>query len=195
MGVILGLSGKARAGKDTAADFILNNRPGWQKHALADPLKRICRDVFRFSLEQLYGHEKDAPDGRYRRKDGQPLTPRYAMQTLGTDWGRDCHPDVWVDMLLHEAESLFAWNKPPILGVVVSDVRFVNEALAIRAAGGKLWRIRRPTVGLEGAAAEHASETDLDVWLDELFDDVIENDSTLGAFERRVLAALSGLSV
>lgn len=82
------------------------------------------------------------------------LTPRYALQTLGTNWGRDCFPDVWADLGVRRA---LASNAPL---VAITDCRFVNEAKAVRAAGGEVWRIVRPGAGLSGAAGLHPSEAE-----------------------------------
>jgi hypothetical protein len=88
---------------------------GFVKVALADPLKRICFDVFNFTEAQLWGpsEERNKPDKRYLRmakgalgvterivknsefvleRCANPeedifLTPRYALQTLGTRVG------------------------------------------------------------------------------------------------------------
>lgn len=203
--MIIGLCGQAGAGKDTVADFLVKNH-GFVKVALGDPLKRICKDVFDFSDEQLWGSssERNKPDMRYVRKrsgslgsqqcwteagyETRPLpeadeylTPRFALQQLGTEWGRSCHPNVWidyalrvVDKLLHKSGilrgvhyhydqmyGLCVLNVPFELkpaGVVISDVRFINEVDAIRKAGGHVWKIERPGAGLTGAAAQHASE-------------------------------------
>lgn len=222
--MIIGITGKAGAGKDTAAD-VLVERFNFVKVALADPLKRICKDVFDFSDEQLWGPSqmRNEEDKRYPREnagvrmarniaadlatDDTPvppavrewsqkdireyLTPRYALQQLGTEWGRDCYDNIWVDYAMRTAKKLmtgayiyhqkyglqeFDIITPAIRkkfelgtgmvmaagGVVIPDVRFKNEADAIRQAGGKIWRIIRPGAGLEGDAGKHASEVEQD---------------------------------
>lgn len=43
------------------------------------------------------------------------LTPRHALQTLGTEWGRSCYQDTWVDYTLRVAKELlsdFDWGEP-----------------------------------------------------------------------------------
>lgn len=61
------------------------------------------------------------------------------MQTLGTEWGRECiAPDVWTRLTLAGA-SLREGRS-----VVIDDVRFPNEVVAIRALGGIVVRIERP---------------------------------------------------
>lgn len=51
--MIIGLIGKAGSGKSTVAKYL--NKKGYVEVALADPMKRFCRDVFEFSDEQLWG--------------------------------------------------------------------------------------------------------------------------------------------
>ena len=108
---LIGISGLAGAGKSTAAKVLVSEF-GFVEVSLADPIKRICRDVFQFADEQLWGPSemRNAPDPRYfvANVDGKPhfLTPRHALQTLGTEWGRDCYGNVWVDIAIRTAESL-----------------------------------------------------------------------------------------
>jgi hypothetical protein len=239
--VIIGLCGQAGSGKDTVADILVKDHH-FVKVALADPLKRICREVFDFTDEQLWGasEKRNAPDKRYPRSLGDLhegmirglqipreyihpdsfLTPRYALQQLGTEWGRDCYPNVWIDYALRVAKELEArveygdsWHDPQgyaarsglvplnenpdlpheISGVVISDVRFRNEVDAIKKAGGKVVRIIRPGAGLEGAAAQHRSETEQSAIPAELFDYCAINDGTLGDLPREVERLLLAL--
>lgn len=195
-GRIIAIGGKAGAGKDTIADYLVS-RHGFVKIGFADPMKRFCREVFDFSDEQLFGasEHRDAPDTRYVQpfphdmSSGRPfiLTPRYALQRLGTEWGRDCYPNVWVDYAIMTAQSLLCGecayqqdtgleegldNWPAPAGVVIPDARFINEFEAVRrAAGGECWRVKRPGT----VAGDHASELEADSLDDEFFDGIIDN--------------------
>ena len=115
------------------------------------------------------------------------LTPRYALQRLGTEFGRHCYEDVWIDYALCRAERRLAekltkmcencgsgWLGPQAAQcadcraagvetvskyrvVVIPDVRFINEARRIREVGGQVWRVRRP----HGMICDtHASESE-----------------------------------
>jgi hypothetical protein len=109
---LIGISGLAGAGKDTAAEILVKEF-GFVRVALADPIKRICKEVFEFTDEQLWGssERRNAVDERYlrgwlcARSVSAFLTPRYALQTLGTEWGRDCYPDVWIDIAIRTANG------------------------------------------------------------------------------------------
>jgi hypothetical protein len=223
---IITLAGAAGIGKDTAADYLVREH-GVVKVANADPMKRIARDVYDFSVEQLWGPSsmRNAPDKRYPRRrydkhvwsvqkgaDGAYLcancglstqtdslegecvlylTPRLALQLLGSQWGRHCYRDTWVDITIRTAKAVLedgmaydgprglyepAPGTPEALGVVVPDGRFTNEFAAVRAVGGEVWRIRgtAPPPSAEGWR-EHDSETEQAALPDEFFDAVIVN--------------------
>lgn len=210
--MILGLSGQARVGKDTFADYLVHNYD-FVKIGLADPMKRFCKDVFDFSDAQLYGDERDKPDGRYFRGVVNPaslgdnyLTPRYALQKLGTEWGRDCYNSIWVEYGVRVAtrllggycryspsEGLVSVDKDigPIGGVVFSDLRFRNEFETVKKAQGKMIRIYRPghggNVGIEG----HASEAEQQTIQDREFDLVVNNDGSLIDYYRAIDAIMA----
>lgn len=119
------------------------------------------------------------------------LTPRHALQTLGTEWGRNtCWSDVWVAYAMRVAKKIEEGHAAydPQLGlryhaevagvmetkknVCFSDVRFKNEFDCIRAMGGKVIRVRRPAPSALTPAV-HQSELDLLDIPDDEFDYVI----------------------
>lgn len=147
-GMLIGLAGRKGAGKDTAAAAL--SRRGFSVRRFADPLKGMLRTLFEY---QGYGDcTIDAMiEGALKEQPIPSLngrSPRHAMQTLGTEWGRgQIGGDLWVETLIGDVG--------PSARVVVPDVRFPNELAAIREAGGVVIWIERP--GLKGADA-HASE-------------------------------------
>jgi hypothetical protein len=238
--MIIGISGLAGSGKDTCADFLVRDH-GFVKVALADLIKRMVRDVFGFSYEQLWGpsSERNKPDERYPREHGPHikhdgaghdweqcqccgalyelhdprsggtpscfLTTRFALQKLGTEWGRLCYPNVWIDYVARVHQEIQRGNRcydaqrglTPLkeltlspAGVVVPDVRFKNEIDGLRAHGAKLIRIVRSSAGLSGAAGQHTSETEQASIPDGAFDTVIQNDGTLAELGEAVTAWL-----
>lgn len=84
----------------------------------------------------------------------QHLTPREALQTLGTEWGRAMYENVWAELGVRRALAA------PADLVMITDCRFTNEAKAVRDAGGEVWRIVRPGAGLAGGAGLHPSEVE-----------------------------------
>ncbi|WCD44202.1 putative deoxynucleotide monophosphate kinase [Xylophilus phage Lumi] len=130
--VIVGLAGEAGAGKSYLADYLVENY-GAVKSSFASPLKKMLKCLGLTDAE-LWGDEKEIPN--HKLLLGR--TPRHAMQTLGTEWGRQrIHPDIWAqawkNMLLEDQPTF----------TVIEDVRFVNEVEAIRSLGGRVVGIRR----------------------------------------------------
>lgn len=124
---IIGISGKIGAGKSTAAGYFIER--GYRLVKFADPLKSMLRAI---------GLNEDEIEGSLKETSCEKLsgaTPRFAMQTLGTDWGRMIHPDFWVHLWASEAAKYQF--------VVADDCRFQNEAAAIRARGGAILGIKR----------------------------------------------------
>lgn len=133
--MIIGIAGKKRSGKDTAAKVF--ERLGFTHDSFAAPMKRFVQDIVGHELRD---EDKEAP---MEWLDG--MTPRRMWQTLGTEWGRMMvHPDLWVRSMMRRA--------PPMC--VISDVRFENEAAAIRAAGGVIVHIYRRPMMSDGHVSE-----------------------------------------
>ncbi|MCY1290984.1 hypothetical protein D9M69_564580 [compost metagenome] len=143
--LLVGLVGKARVGKDTAAEF-LQREYGMAQYAFADPLKDMLETAFG---DLFRGGDREQPI------DWLGKSPRQLMQTLGTEWGRDCvHPDLWV-LLAAQAWRSLGYTRAN--GMVISDVRFDNEADWIFRSGGHLIEIQRDVSGV----SEHRSEKGL----------------------------------
>ena len=149
MPVIVGLSGLAGAGKSTAARHLVE-RHGFVRRPFAALLKGMLRYLLHAQgvpageVDRMVdGDLKEVPT---RHLGGQ--TPRRAMQTLGTEWGRALAPDLWVEMW---AASIVGLER-----VVADDVRFENEVAAVRALGGIVVEVRRP--GIVSLGDAHASE-------------------------------------
>lgn len=113
------------------------------------------------------------------------LTPRIILQLLGTECGRMIlHPNVWVNALMAEYNIIDrrTIQDPDDSNVaypnwVVTDLRFPNEANAIKARDGIVIKINRPNNDIETSGIQqHASEIALDNYE---FDYVVENDGTI----------------
>lgn len=172
--MIIGLSGVARSGKDTVADHLVENY-GFRKVSFADPIREA---LYRLNPEiDVDGYDmrlKAAVDlmGWEQLKDISTGV-RGLMQRMGTEVGREMFGEnIWVDTAL---KSIAPGEK-----IVITDVRFPNEADAIQATGGKLWRVERSGVG---PANEHASESALDHYE---FPTKLANDGTLEDLWKKV---------
>lgn len=145
--VLIGLTGRAGVGKSTAAHY-LNAVHGFTRMRFAGPLKDMLR-ALGLSERELEGDLKEKPCALL---GGQ--TPRFAMQRLGSEWGRDLiHPELWTVILQERARALLAAGH----SVCVEDVRFPNEVAAIKALGGRIIRIRN--FDINGTPDAHPSET------------------------------------
>lgn len=142
---LIGLTGVARSGKDTTADYLVR-RHGFVKHSFAAPIREFVARILGLSLAEL----EAAKEQPIQWLPGQ--TPRRLMQTIGTEWGRDSvHPELWVKSCFERVRRDMAAGR----SVVICDVRFDNEARALKALGGQVWRVTRSGAG---TAAAHASE-------------------------------------
>jgi hypothetical protein len=174
---LIGLAGYARSGKDTVADILVQQ--GYTKHAFAETMRHAL-----YTLNpniDIHGHRvylQPAVDsmGWEAVKEGS-MEYRPLMQRLGTEVGRQLISEsVWIDQVFQDFTGLD----------VIADVRFENEANAIRAAGGVVWKVTRPNTEAFNA---HPSETSLD---DYNFDALIVNGSDIAALGGRIHELLEG---
>jgi hypothetical protein len=172
---LIGLAGLARSGKDSVANHLVQKH-GFHQVAFADPL----RDMLEFGL---------GIDPHYLTEDKESLIPwlgvsaRHLLQTLGTEWGRGCiRTSFWIDVLTHSVQ-MFGDDTDSI---VISDIRFNNEANWVRSRG-QLWHISRPAEDRD-IVNPHSSELGIIPLAGEA---IITNDGTLDdllAHVDRVLA-------
>lgn len=171
--MLIGLCGAAGSGKDTLADLLVARRQ-YRKLAFAEPLYQM--------LEVLTGEpaEKLRDRGfKEARIDWLGKSPRELLQTLGTEWGRGLVKDgVWIEWTMRRADG----------DCVISDVRFDNEAQAIRDAGGIVLRIVREGYGcLKGETRTHSSEAGVS---DHLVNAEVDNSGDLDHLWRQAAAAI-----
>lgn len=159
--IIIGLTGYAGAGKSTVAAY-LEREYAFAPIALADPIKAMLAALFaEADLDARWLTD------RAMKEQPSPLGPsyRHLMQSLGTEWGRAVGgANFWLRVA--QVKALQAQHRGD--NVVISDVRYANEAAWVRAAGGRLVRIHRDALM---PVRTHTSETeaeslatDMEVW-------------------------------
>ena len=158
---IIGLTGKAGAGKDTVANYacslLLERGISANKIACADKLKSVCFDLFGtafgVSSEAFYGSQIE----KETLLEAVPgWSGRRILQFVGTECFRSIHPLVWSTYVVNQAKINLANGYK---AVFISDVRFLTESKAIHEAGGIVIRVKRPEA--DERHSTHASETEL----------------------------------
>jgi hypothetical protein len=208
MSQIIGIVGFIGSGKDTVADYLVNFHR-FKRESFANSLKDAVSQVFGWDRELLEGRTQESREWRETRDDWwtkrlkKDITPRYVLQYWGTEVIRKgFHDDMWVASLEHRL--LNTKND-----IVITDCRFPNEIKAIRAAGGRVMRIKRgaeprwfdeavsmnkgPARNMTWALSKqkieklkvHASET---AWVGQKFDVVLNNDGTIEELYQQIEA-------
>ena len=159
-------------------------------------------------LESIHINKKDAEYileySHMNRIELIKLTPRKLLQLLGTDCGRQIiHPNIWINALFADYNYIPGNRyhgdggiKEPnrfFLNWIITDVRFPNEAQAIKERGGIVIRVNRDSeqalidkgihIPKHLRTKEHPSETALD---DYEFDHVIENNGSIEELVEKV---------
>lgn len=159
--MIIGISGKAGAGKDTLLDMLMEINKNIERVKFAGYLKDISAELLGVEPSQFESQEfKSAFVG-----DGK-MTVRDFLIKLGMLM-RDVKSTYWVDTAMEEAMSINESGHD----VVITDMRFPNELESVKKAGGVTIRINRLNKGVD-----HESDTALD---DADFDHVIYNYGSL----------------
>ncbi len=179
---LIAFCSRKRAGKDTGANYLIENY-GYTQYSFAGPLKKACQEIFMFSDEQTEGHEKERHDDRWN------ITARKVFQIFGTEMFREKLSDFFPEMA-HLKENFWIYRfkiwynkfkqENPNGKVVVSDVRFPNEADIVKKLGGVVVKIHRNT---NNKIDNHASEKQIDLIKG---DYTIENNGTLQEYYNNI---------
>jgi len=185
--MIIGLTGYAQSGKDTVAKVLVDNY-GYTRIAFADKIRE-------FLYEMDPGIGVKGPDGNWHTVSLQNIVDvvgwdeakqnvevRGLLQNTGVGARKLFGEGFWVNQAL----GSIAVGYP---NIVVTDVRFINEANTLKANGGQIWRIERLGVG---AVNSHISESQMD---DYKVDQTFVNNGTTEDLEALIKTRMVGLLV
>ena len=176
--MIIGISGKAGSGKDTAAKMLevlyanpdisyedfankrYKNFADIQIVHFADTLKETAQVLFRIGE-----WETNTQEGKKTTINWIGKTIRELLQGIGQGLRDAIDPNLWVKILFANTEG---WSN-----YIIADVRYPNEIYAIKKRNGVLIRIDRKGAG----AGNHSSETALDNYKE--WDVHIENNGSI----------------
>jgi hypothetical protein len=162
-------------GKSTVAQHL--ERHGFRVVPFAQPLKRIVATLLTEAGYSGIDAWKFVTDAAAKARPlelipGNP-TPRRLLQITGTEWGRGLvHEDLWVELWRRQVERHLGIG----YHVVADDLRFPDEAAAVRELGGLVLYLERPGVAVDLQVVSHASEGALPRTA---ADWVMSNDSTI----------------
>lgn len=162
--LLIGLVGKKQSGKDTMADYMITYSNEHYHHdfikiSFAQPLKTIVKELFSLQEEQLHdSNKKETVIPQWNK------TPRQLLQWLGTDILKKYVGD---DIFIIHLENRIKQERErnPGIGIIVTDVRFENEAALIRRLNGTLIRVQEEQTTIAGDEITqkqdmHISETE-----------------------------------
>jgi len=180
----IALVGPRKSGKSTAAEALI--AAGYTRLSLADPVKDAAMVMVNAFTRSFHVDTMtdcfDRGDIEYSKATFRPL-----LEWIGSTFGRDYlqTPDRWIDMFRNRLD----YTPGPI---VCDDVRFPNEAEALREMGFLIVRVERPHAAwidsLYEAGENPHDAMESEKFLSEVRCDIgLYNHGTVDDLQRRVL--------
>ena len=191
--MIIGFLGKKRCGKDTAAEYLIENH-NFIRYAFGDPVKDVAKAMFGFTDEQLYGDKKEIIDPEWN------ISPRQAFQSIGTDYAQysiyRSLPELetkvpikcfWIHKFKHWYNKQKKLN--PNIKVVISDLRFIHEVNCLKELGSIIIKINRNTSHQDN----HISENEINIIDKDSIDFTIYNNTDINQYYEKLESILKQL--
>jgi hypothetical protein len=202
MGFVLGLHGPAKAGKDSIADYLIDEHSWGEKLSFAANLKQMCRDIFFLSesdVDSQEGKEKLFPTPKVftqrnfasvcywmsRTHKNYPI-PKEGKAKVESLIGTELETprrilqfvgtDICRELIPSYHQDIVAHliEKAPDRNYVITDIRFPNEGdFVLDDLKGCVIEVVRPAPGQENIDRTHPSETAMKDW--GRFTDVVDN--------------------
>lgn len=203
--MIVGLLGFIGSGKGTAGDILKDI--GFTPLSFAKSVKDVTAEMFGWPRHLLEGDTeasrkwREEPDVFWSKEFGNSFTPRYALQLMGTEVGREIfHTDFWVIKLKKYI------NSNPEQHFVITDVRFRNEMDFVQNSGGILIEVQRGikphwyNIAIKANRGDTAAENFMLNksgvhesewrWIGGSIDHIIENEGTLEDLKNNLVKKL-----
>lgn len=201
--MVVGLTGLPRSGKDTVADYLVQEY-GFTKFAFADAVYEEVAEAFGVTVEQLRSVEwktvaqealaiVNCKDQNFHsvyweqftdgpRLSTHPNTSRKILQWWGTEYRRDtCGKDYWLREMALQIEE--AGNPDRI---VISDVRYDNEAAYCYALGNNLGAKWTSLLKVSRDSTNHTGHTSDDELSSHIISGYLDNNFSVGSLKDRV---------
>ena len=193
--IIFPISGQKRAGKDTISDYIKGQVMA-SRVSFADPVRDVCRAYFGWTEEWLLGKHKEDVDPYWG------ISPRQAMQYLGTEVGRvgiaENYPEfksvtgdsIWIKSakknIRVKSSKEYISNYGKIRAFIIRDMRFLNEYYAMKEMENEGYKVFTIGVRRDGLPSDsHASETEIRYCVEKC-DFIIDNNKEISDLEDSV---------
>lgn len=193
----VGICGFIGSGKDVIGDILCEEK-GYIRMSFATVVKEITSTMFGWPLHMLLGTTQESREWRekidveWSKILGYPITPRMALQKVGTDACRNViGENIFVGKVLKTIQ-----DKYPDKNIVITDCRFENEINIIKQHGFKIIHVKRPETmkywfddykkGIHVSEIDNLHPSEYK-WIKSDFDFEINNDGTKEDLKAKVL--------
>ena len=146
----IAFGGKMGVGKSTAAQYLHKKIPHSQIVSFSEPIYNILHHAQNITNQTL---QKD----------------RQFLQFIGTEWGRNIDPQIWINILLQKTVEPYNY--------FLSDIRFDNELQSLKENGWICILIEKEN-NPDCQFSQHSSETSIDHITRDKWDFIINNNFT-----------------